>query len=298
MNRSNLLFAITIILGWGSLDAFSAEDLLQVSNKPALPYVFEANIDRDKFNEPSGITYHQARGTLFVVDDNGGVEEISCTGEQVNIRLFKKGEIEASPNLLDFEGITNDPRSGLVYVAIEGAETIIELNPGTFDLLRAFKLPRTYNGKTILKEGGNGLESLCFVPDANHPEGGTFFATNQALDLDLMQEGDGSLLIEFEAPLQSGSGKISEARLLRVVEMPVIDLAGMHYNHDKNTLYIVSDKLNLCLEVSREGKILKPYTFPGDDQEGIAIDDEGNLYIAQDSGGIIKYVPSDKAVQK
>jgi len=36
------------------------------------------------------------------------------------------------------------------------------------------------------------------------------------------------------------------------------------------------------------GQILKQYAFIGDDQEGITLDDEGYLYIAQDSGGIIK----------
>ena len=36
------------------------------------------------------------------------------------------------------------------------------------------------------------------------------------------------------------------------------------------------------------GQILKQYAFIGDNQEGITLDDEGYLYIAQDSGGIIK----------
>ena len=33
---------------------------------------------------------------------------------------------------------------------------------------------------------------------------------------------------------------------------------------------------------------LNAYAFPGANQEGIAVDGEGFLYVAQDSGGIIK----------
>ena len=41
-------------------------------------------------------------------------------------------------------------------------------------------------------------------------------------------------------------------------------------------------------EITRVGEILSAYAFPGNDQEGITVDGEGFLYIAQDSGGIIK----------
>jgi myo-inositol-hexaphosphate 3-phosphohydrolase len=36
------------------------------------------------------------------------------------------------------------------------------------------------------------------------------------------------------------------------------------------------------------GEFLNSWAFPGDNQEGMAVDEEGFLYIAQDSGGIIK----------
>ena len=37
-----------------------------------------------------------------------------------------------------------------------------------------------------------------------------------------------------------------------------------------------------------DGRLVHEYAFLGDNQEGIAVDEEGFLYIAQDTGGILK----------
>jgi uncharacterized protein YjiK len=66
------------------------------------------------------------------------------------------------------------------------------------------------------------------------------------------------------------------------------DPAGMYYDFETNHLNIVSDADNIFVEITLEGKLIKEYAFLGNDQEGICRDNEGFLYIAQDSGGIIK----------
>jgi uncharacterized protein YjiK len=50
----------------------------------------------------------------------------------------------------------------------------------------------------------------------------------------------------------------------------------------------VNDADNILVEITLEGRIVREYAFIGDEQEGIARDDEGYLYIAQDLGGILK----------
>jgi len=57
---------------------------------------------------------------------------------------------------------------------------------------------------------------------------------------------------------------------------------------EKGLLNIVSDADNILVEITLSGKLINEYAFLGNDQEGLAKDDEGFLYIAQDSGGIIK----------
>jgi len=241
------------------------------------PYQWIGNIDQVNFNEPSGIVFHPGRETLFVVGDEGDVCEIQRDGTLVK----QKRILDA-----DFEGITCDPLTGLLYIVIEGEEKIIEVDPKDFRVLRKFSIDRTFHGAVVLKPGGHGIEGIAFVPDSNHPEGGTFYVTNQCLDPD--DQEDPSAIFELEVPLRSSSNGGNIARIVKYFPFGVIDLSALHYDEKSGHLYIISDATNTFFEITTEGKILKAYAFPGDNQEGIAVDTKGFLYIAQDSGGIIK----------
>ncbi len=232
------------------------------------------DIDQIGFNEPSGIFWHSGRGTLFVVGDEGDLCEIRTDGTPI-----KQQRLRAA----DLEGVTHDPATGLLYIAVEGEETILEVDPETFTVRREFALPRTWQGYTRLREGKEGIEAITFVPNAAHAEGGTFYVANQAFTL--TDEEDISALFEVELPLRSGTG---EPRFVRSLSPGIIDLAGLFYDAESNHLFVVSDATNVLLEVSMDLEVLKAYAFPGDNQEGITADPDGFLYIAQDSGGILK----------
>jgi uncharacterized protein YjiK len=253
------------------------EEGFDTSTGILFPYQWVGNIDRVNFNEPSGIVFYPPRRTLFVVGDEGDICEISPDGAMLRQKRIRNE---------DFEGITFDPSSGLLYIAVEGKDTIIEVDPEDFSVLREFTIDRTFNGKTVLGAGGEGIEGITFVPDPAHPEGGTFYITNQSFDLD--NEEDISAVFEVEAPLRSGTGSESKARILGYFSLGVIDLSAIHYDEESDHLYVVSDATNSIFEVTRDGVIVRSYAFPGDNQEGIAVDDQGYAYIAQDSGGIVK----------
>ena len=238
------------------------------------PCQWVGNIDKVRFNEPSGICWHSQRKTLFVVGDEGNICEIKTDGT-----LIKQKRIRHA----DFEGITHDPSSGLLYIAIEGAESIIQINPETFEVLQEFSLPRTLDDKTVLKSGGQGIEAITFVPDPAHPEGGTFCVANQAFSL--TDEHDVSAVFQVELPLRSNTGK---PKLLGYFTPGIIDLSGLYYDPTSDHIFVISDATNIILEYSRNHDLVKEYAFPGDNQEGITVDKAGFMYIAQDSGGIIK----------
>jgi hypothetical protein len=246
-----------------------------------LPHEWIGNIDRSGFREPSGICYHSARGTLFVVGDEGDLCEIRTDGTLVKSQRVRRG---------DFEGVTCDPSSGLLYIAVEGEETILEVHPDTFAVLRTFQLPRQFQGRTVMKEGGQGIEAITFVPDAEHPHGGTFYVANQCMTLDIPD--DISAIFEIELPLRDSGA--SAAKILRCFEPGVPDIAGLYYDAGKGSIFMVSDMTDTLLEYTLDGRRLAAWQFPGKDQEGIAADPEGSLYIAQDSGGIIKIRWTDR----
>jgi hypothetical protein len=125
----------------------------------------------------------------------------------------------------------------------------------------------------------NGIESIAFVANEKHPEGGTFFVGNQW---------DPPCVLEVYVPLKTSQEKSTEARILRVLPLVLDDPSAMFYDTMTGLLNVVSDADNILVEITLEGRIVREYAFIGDNQEGIARDDEGYLYIAQDSGGLLK----------
>lgn len=234
---------------------------------------YGGDIDSQGIPEPSGICYHPLRKTLFVVSDEGEVVEMQTDGTPV-LRQKVPG---------DLEGVTVNPETGLLYIVKEGDDVILEFDPEKKKVLRTFPLNRSYNGNPeyIQKQEGydNGIESIQFILDENHSEGGTFYLGNQW---------DPPCVMEVLVPLKSCQEKVCEAHILRVLPLKMDDPAAMHFDSRSGLLNIVSDADNILVEIDLSGKIIREYAFLGDNQEGITIDEEGYLYIAQDSGGIIK----------
>ena len=241
------------------------------------PYEWHGNIDRIDFEEPSGVVFHEKRGTLFVVGDDGDLLEIRTDGAPVQQKHLRDA---------DLEGITYDPATSLLYLAVEGEERILEVEPDDFSILREFTIPRRVNGKTMLKEGGQGIEAITFVPKRDHPHGGTFYVTNQSYDLS--DQEDVSAIFEIEVPLRSTDASETVARHIRQIVPMIPDMSGLNYSATSNSLLVISDATNCFFEISLSGKIKDAKAFPGQNQEGIAFDDKGNIYVAQDSGGILK----------
>ena len=270
--RIPLVLLLTILAGY----AFFTKKVVGPRDN-LFPFEWVGNIDRVGFNEPSGIVFHPQRGTLFVVGDEGDIGEMQPDGT-----LVKQARVRHA----DFEDVTYDPSTGLLYVAIEGEEKIIEIAPEDFRVIREFAIDRVFEGTMLLKPGGGGVEAITFVPDPNHPQGGTFYLTNQSFDPDSRE--DPSVVFEAEVPIRSNSTGDLTAKIIRYFSLGVSDLSGLHYDRASDHLYVISDTTNTFFEITRAGKVLRSYTLPGEDQEGITMDGEGFLYIAQDSGGIIK----------
>lgn len=242
-----------------------------------LPYNWIGSITKEQIAEPSGITYHPVRRSLFVADDSGSVHEINLHGTFIQAKGL---------NELDIEGITMDPSTGLLYAAVEDDEVIIELEPETLTVQRKFRIVRVFKGELLLKKGGMGIEAIAFVPDASHPEGGTFWVGNQSFSLKAKDEP--SVVCEVLVPLRTETAAVSEASIINAYKMNFIDISGLAYDSQDNVLILISDTTNLLVEMSREGEILSKYLLPGDEQEGVTLDGLGYMYIAQENGTIIK----------
>jgi len=243
-----------------------------------MKYEWVGNIDKIDLREPSGIVYHEGRDTLFAVGDEGDICEIRTDGTEVRKKINTGKRI-------DYEGVTVDPATGLLYVAVEGAEAIVEIDPDTLRTRRRFELDRTFDGKVIMDPGGQGIEAITFVADPDHPQGGTFYVSNQSFELD--NPNDISAILEVQLPLKTAS-EGARAKTLRVLPLAVPDLSGLQYDAANRRLLVISDATNTLWVVTLDGEIERGYALFGQSQEGVTIDPQGHLYIAQDDGGILK----------
>jgi uncharacterized protein YjiK len=240
------------------------------------------NIDKTGFGEPSGIVFHPVRKTLFVVGDEGDLCEMKTDGTMLRQKHYPFNSFK-----MDFEGITVNPATSLLYVAIEAAEAILEIDPADLEIKRKFDIERELDGKLVMAPGGQGIEGITFVPNPALPHGGTFLVANQAFALN--NPNDRSAVFEVEVPLADKAGTSSACKLLREFSLGVTDLSDLHYDASQSRLYIISDSNNLLFVTTLSGRVIAKYTeLPCADQEGIAFDDDGNIYIAQDSGGVVK----------
>jgi uncharacterized protein YjiK len=242
-----------------------------------LPHKWVGNISPIPLREPSGMTYHPQRQTLFVIGDEGDLYEMRNDG-----KLIKTGRLKYA----DLEGITVNPATGLLYAVVESEELILEIDPETVEVMRKFRVNRNFQGRELLKKGGTGLEAIVFIPDASHPEGGTFWVGNQSFILKPNKEP--SIICEVVLPLVSSNAKKAEGQILRYFPLAMTDISGLAYDAERERLLVLSDANNLLLETTLAGQAPHRYLIPGDDQEGVALDQLGFIYIAQEDGQIIK----------
>ena len=117
--------------------------------------------------------------------------------------------------------------------------------------------------------------------------GETFFLANRSLENDNKNT---TTIFQIQIPLNNTAGVEVTAQIISYFPLTVPDLSGLYYDPASDHLYAISDQTNTFFEITKDGFVLKSYALPGNDQEGITLDNQGFLYIAQDSGGIIKYV--------
>lgn len=254
--------------------------LVSPANAKALPFPgnIEDGLDEDhRLTEPSGIVYHGGRGTLFVAGDEGDLSEVSLDG----VVLHQRRLILDNPS--DFEGITWAPTTGMLYVLVEMTDAILEVNPDDLLVRRAFSVSRTWMGETVIAEGGQGLEGITFVEDADDAHGGTFYIVNQGFE-DSASD-DASAILQVRVPLRDDVDDV-EVPIVRHMRLDVFNASAIHYDANSAALYLLSQG-TLC-RASMDGEIDATYKTPGDEPEGLTFDGAGDMYFVRDAGGLVR----------
>ena len=219
-----------------------------------------------KVPEASGIVYSEKSNTLFVVNDEGKIYELSTKGQ-----ILKKLNL----GKYDLEGITIDEDKGLLILAIEGDEKILVLNQDNFKILNEIKIKRKYKKINVLKKDSkNGIEGIVLFKDK-------LYISNQSKNK--YPKADSSVIAIVDYNLNKKKLKIKN-----IIDHGITDVSGLTFY--KDTLFMISDKNNLLLSYDiKNNKIIKKYKLSKKyAQEGLTFDKKGNLYIADDNGQILK----------
>ena len=214
------------------------------------------------FSDASGAVWHEERGTIFVIQNTGRLNEIDTSGTVVD--YWDIGG--------DLEGITLADNSRYLYIGVEHPDSIVE-----FDLQTEALSGKSWDLTTWMTGPDNsGLEGLTY-------RSGYFYAGLQ---------NDGKIYVFNVNRLVSGSVSYVETT---TPYSGYTDISGLEYNEKTGIIYAIFDTANALVELNSTNQTVNHYTLPGSAQEGIVVhphclDRVADIYIANDdTGQVIKY---------
>jgi uncharacterized protein YjiK len=221
-------------------------------------------LDTPGVKEPSGVCVHPGLGHLFVVGDEGSLVEFDGSGKAVK-------SYSAKGNLEDVAAHTP---TGWLALLDEQKSEILFFDPAGDRWMKRWPLDR----KAILAQdpgGANeGFEGLAFREEAGRPGGGVFYLVHQR---------DPAMLIALAFDPAAHSATLgAEAVLNRWPLEGHGDLTAVTYAAALQRLLLVADKQDKLLVVGLDGTVQSEVPLPGQQQEGVALDPAGNLWIADD----------------
>ncbi|WP_320036062.1 SdiA-regulated domain-containing protein [Halarcobacter sp.] len=215
--------------------------------------------------EASGICYSNISDSLFVVNDEGTLYELTTKGKILREKKLGKYDLEA---------VEVDEENALLLLINEKKDSIIVVDKKSFDIVKKIKIDREYKKIKLLKKGGDGIEGLALYKNK-------LYASNQSKKM--FPKEDSSVIVILDYKLEE-----KKLKIIDIINPEIKDISGLTFY--KDTLYMISDKNSKIISYDiKKSKIIdtkklsKKYA-----QEGIAFDTKGNLYIADDNGKILK----------
>ncbi len=217
-----------------------------------------------KIPEASGICYAQKSDSLFVANDEGTLYEIDRDG-----KILQKKRL----GNYDLEGVACGKNGKELFLALEKRDSILVVNQKTLKVKRIIKVKKKYRGIKVLKTNKNGIEAITI--DHN-----MIYLSNQSSKK--WPRNDSSVVVKVK---KSDKAKVA---IKGIVDHGFIDVAGLDIY--KGELYMVSDEEDLLIKYDlKKDKVVWSKKLPLFAQEGIAFDNKGFVYFADDNGAVLKY---------
>ncbi len=231
---------------------------------PAVPVRAEGLV------EASGIVWHPALKRFFAVGDRGTLAELAADGSVERLR-------HVHGNL---EDVTVHLPSGRLVLLAEKKGELVVWDPRKAEETARFPLDVAALLDREPVDRNQGFEGIGFRAEAGLPGGGTFYLVHQRKPARLVA-------LSFDPlspPRALGAADVHARHALK----PYEDLTAVAWSDALACLLVVADSEDRLLLVSPAGAIRAAVALPGDRQEGVALDPEGTLWIADDRQGLFR----------
>jgi uncharacterized protein YjiK len=230
------------------------------------PEVTEAGV-----KEASGVAWHAGLGRLFVVGDQGRLAEFDPSGD-------KRSSAKPGGNL---EDLVEHPPTGLLILLSEKKGELLAWDPATRRATARWPIEAAAVLGQEPRDRNQGFEGLAFRPEAGRPGGGVFYLVHQRAPALVVA-------IAFD-PSRPPAALGASAVVTRFALPPHQDLTAASWVPSLGRLLVVSDQDDRLMVVAEGGTIEAELALPGLRQEGLALDGRGDLWVADDRGGLLRF---------
>ena len=227
--------------------------------------------------EPSGVAFAPRLGHLFVVGDEGTVAELDAAGKRIDARGVP-GDLE------DLTVYT--PTGDLMLLAEKQAELIL-YDPAAHQEKKRWKLE---TAALLGEEPGDkneGFEGIAFRPNAGRKGGDLFYLAHQRTP---------AMVVALAFDPASPGGRLGAGAVVsRWPLTPHEDLTAVNYVPSIGRVLVLTDKSDRILILAADGTVESEVEVPGEQQEGLTIDDKGDVWLADDKDKALLRLPGGLA---
>jgi uncharacterized protein YjiK len=231
--------------------------------------------------EPSGVCVHPGLGHLFVVGDEGSLVELDGSGNSVRSHSAKG----------NLEDVAAHAPTGWLGVLDESKSEVLFYDPAAQKWMKRWQLDRAALLGQAPGGANEGFEGLAFREEAGRPGGGIFYLVHQR---------DPAMVIAVTIDVTAHSGTVGAGAV--VARWPIAgqgDVTAATWSPALQRLLVVADKEDELLVLRDDGTVEARLPLPGQQQEGVALDPAGNLWVTDDQDkSLLKMDAALPAIQK
>jgi uncharacterized protein YjiK len=213
--------------------------------------------------EPSGVAFNPGTGHMFVVGDDGTLAELDGSGKNVRTLRVEK----------QLEDVVYHPPSGGLMLVSELKGELILIDPVSARERRRWKLNTPALLGTPPTEANQGFEGLGFRPDPARPGGGIIYLAHQRAP---------AMVVGVAFDTGAGGTIDAGAVVSRWNISGYDDLTAVAYVPSIDRVVVIADSQDRLLVLGPDGAVESEVPIPGEQQEGLAFDASGALWIADD----------------